>query len=323
MKKYLVFSLLTLVLIFGFSSIVMAAVTVHSATGGGVAINCGNGNTLTITGVTVVDIPQSAAENYWCAKYGSKSQTLPFGIAYTPSSTTPIDPITLKWDLPLSGGVPTSYGVRVSLTSNFTSNDIVFTENGIPATMLTIEGSNLQNFLPNRMYFWEANATNGAGTSTWSIPKSFTTTTSTLIPGVPTPAFTGSCYNYLKTLSTETSPLPPAGRAAMAKFMVDYFGVTGTDSTGISGIPSITPASLGDKNSNVLSIQAALSQLGFISSSNITGTFDSSTGLGVKAFQKAQGLTVDGLVGPLTVARLKVAYAAKYTTAAPGSTFSQ
>ena len=58
-----------------------------------------------------------------------------------------------------------------------------------------------------------------------------------------------------------------------------------------------------DKGNNVLALQTGLNQLGYYTG-ELDGAFGSGTLKAVKAFQKAEGLTVDGLAGAKTQAKL-------------------
>lgn len=66
----------------------------------------------------------------------------------------------------------------------------------------------------------------------------------------------------------------------------------------------------GDRGQAVHNIQESLSGLGFYSGPP-SGVFDDRTQAAVMAFQKAKGLTVDGIVGPQTRAKLSPAASAK------------
>ena len=58
-----------------------------------------------------------------------------------------------------------------------------------------------------------------------------------------------------------------------------------------------------DKSDNVRRLQQALTQLGYYSGT-VDGSFGSGTKAAVTAFQQANSLTVDGIVGPKTQAAL-------------------
>ena len=55
------------------------------------------------------------------------------------------------------------------------------------------------------------------------------------------------------------------------------------------------------KNDDVADLQTALKQLGFYTKS-IDGSYGTGTKSAVRAFQKAHGLSVDGVAGPKTLA---------------------
>ncbi len=73
--------------------------------------------------------------------------------------------------------------------------------------------------------------------------------------------------------------------------------------------PSPTPQGslkLGSKGQEVRNVQKKLKDLGFLKG-NVDGDFGEATEKAVKAFQKQYGLTVDGKVGPNTMAKLATA----------------
>src|SRR6476646_1070505 len=58
--------------------------------------------------------------------------------------------------------------------------------------------------------------------------------------------------------------------------------------------------SIGSTGHDVRRLQRIFVMTKVLAPSNITGTFDSTTESAVKDFQQGAGLTVDGIVGPLT-----------------------
>ncbi len=77
--------------------------------------------------------------------------------------------------------------------------------------------------------------------------------------------------------------------------------------------------SLGDQNENVTQIQKLLSQYGYLSSANVTGYFGEVTEKAVKNFQSANGLTSDGSVGVLTMAKLTGSNVRRYSSSGSGN----
>lgn len=69
---------------------------------------------------------------------------------------------------------------------------------------------------------------------------------------------------------------------------------------------SLVP-SLGAKGADVTDLQKKLIQLEYMKSNS--GVFDNGTNIAVKAFQKSQGLKMDGYAGPDTMTKLNVAIA--------------
>lgn len=66
----------------------------------------------------------------------------------------------------------------------------------------------------------------------------------------------------------------------------------------------LTPPMQGE---DVRKVQQALLALGFLESDQVTGIYDAATKLAVEIFQKKEGLSVDGQVGPQTRRSLKIA----------------
>jgi cell wall-associated NlpC family hydrolase len=88
-------------------------------------------------------------------------------------------------------------------------------------------------------------------------------------------------------------------------------------------------ASLGDTllrvgaiSSDVSQLQKELNYLGY-NAGSVDGIFGSQTLAAVKAFQSAQTLTVDGIVGPITANRLSAVYSTKMSQAGNTTTRDQ
>jgi len=74
-------------------------------------------------------------------------------------------------------------------------------------------------------------------------------------------------------------------------------------SSGSSSAPITTTLKLGSKGSQVVTLQKRLNELGY-NCGAADGIFGSKTRQAVMAFQKDNGLAVDGIVGPKTIAKL-------------------
>ena len=93
----------------------------------------------------------------------------------TPVLTSPLNaatgiaiPTTLTWNK-VTGA--TSYSVQVSKTNTFTTSSLVYNVTG-----LTANASSVSGLVTKTKYYWRVNATNSAGTSSWSSStRSFTT----------------------------------------------------------------------------------------------------------------------------------------------------
>ena len=82
-----------------------------------------------------------------------------------------------------------------------------------------------------------------------------------------------------------------------------------TTPTTVTSVPTDTTLKAGDSGSSVTSLQQALTQLGY-DPGTADGKFGAATTEAVTAFQKAQGLTEDGVAGPATLAAVNTALAA-------------
>jgi hypothetical protein len=74
-------------------------------------------------------------------------------------------PVTLSWQT--SSGAA-SYRAQVSTSSTFAT--LVLDRPGITTTSTSVSG-----LAATTVYYWRVNATNTAGTSAWSLTRSFTT----------------------------------------------------------------------------------------------------------------------------------------------------
>ena len=61
---------------------------------------------------------------------------------------------------------------------------------------------------------------------------------------------------------------------------------------------------LGDSGDNIQRVQNLLSKLGYLKSANVTGYYGEVTEDAVKLFQRTNGLSADGTVGVMTMAKL-------------------
>lgn len=77
---------------------------------------------------------------------------------------------------------------------------------------------------------------------------------------------------------------------------------------------------LGDQGDNVQRVQQLLNKYGYLSSANTTGYFGEVTEQAVKKFQSNNGLSSDGSVGMLTMAKLTSENVKKNTSGSSGST---
>jgi peptidoglycan hydrolase-like protein with peptidoglycan-binding domain len=104
-------------------------------------------------------------------------------------------------------------------------------------------------------------------------------------------------YTTSRRVSGGTSTTKSSSSASKSDSISSYQGTTGKISSSISGKYSVK------------TVQTYLKQSGY--SVAIDGSYGKSTTQAVKNFQKANGLKVDGIVGPSTIAALKKVAAAK------------
>ncbi|HEX2959610.1 MAG TPA: fibronectin type III domain-containing protein, partial [Chitinispirillaceae bacterium] len=83
-------------------------------------------------------------------------------------------PATLTW---VSTSGAQTYNLQVATDAGFT--DIISSKTGLTTLSTSVTGLN-----ENTVYYWRVSATNGAGTSDWSISRAFTTSVS--VPNAPT-----------------------------------------------------------------------------------------------------------------------------------------
>ena len=93
--------------------------------------------------------------------------------------------------------------------------------------------------------------------------------------------------------------------------------LSGKDEDDFLGSSSQGSYRLDDTGSMVTYIQEALKSLGYYTA-EITGHFGAKTEAAVKAFQKDEGLKVDGVVGHDTLARLRLRYSGSSSATSPG-----
>lgn len=106
------------------------------------------------------------------------------------------------------------------------------------------------------------------------------------------------------TVPTPT-PLPVSVTASPVPYQTE--APTATPSPTPAPAPTITPnnryakLSFGDSGNNVRKLQNALIDLGYMPKGSADGAYGYQTYNAVKAFQKANGLSVDGVAGPATL----------------------
>ena len=126
---------------------------------------------------------------------------------------------------------------------------------------------------------------------------SATTVTTPTTPADTTPA---------DTTPTDTTP---AGTTPTDTTPTDTTPTDTTPTDTVTSVPTEATLRAGSTGSSVTSLQTALNQLGY-DAGTADGKFGASTTAAVTAFQKAKGLTEDGVAGPTTLAAINSALAA-------------
>ena len=116
--------------------------------------------------------------------------------------------------------------------------------------------------------------------------------------------------------STATLPTTPADTtpaattpASTAPASTTPAATTPDTTATVTSVPTETTLRPGDSGSSVTSLQQALDQLGY-DVGTADGNYGPATTAAVAAFQKAQGLTEDGIAGPTTLTAINTALAA-------------
>lgn len=134
------------------------------------------------TNAGLLDIPASNIAGYGSVPAAPVLISPPDGA--NGQSTTPV----LDWSDVSSAS---TYGVQLSLNANFTT--LVSNTNNLTVSTLTVPSGILTN---NTTYFWRANASNGLGTSPWSLIRFFTTALTGIINTQEIPVKFNLYQNY-------------------------------------------------------------------------------------------------------------------------------
>lgn len=166
----------------------------------------------------------------------------PPSIPVAPAQVSPANAATgisltasLSWS---AAATATSYGVQVSTDQNFATTII-------NRTGLTTTSSALSGLTNGTVYYWRVNASNVAGTSTWSAARSFTTVLNA--PALSSPA--NSAINVSKT-PTLTWSAAAGATAYNVQYSTSSTFATGTATVTRSGVTgtslALTTALLGN-----------------------------------------------------------------------------
>jgi hypothetical protein len=124
-------------------------------------------------------------------------------------------------------------------------------------------------------------------------------------PATTTTTTPGKTPTHKPTHTTTTTTTTTASTTATTTTTPS----TGGSTTGPVTLPSAGKLVKGDTGAEVTQVQQALTTIGF-NPGAADGNFGAQTEQAVIAFQKANGLTTDGVVGPATAAKLNEAVAA-------------
>jgi hypothetical protein len=111
------------------------------------------------------------------------------------------------------------------------------------------------------------------------------------------------------TTPSDTTPVDTTPTATTPATTTPATTTPATTTPNVTSVPTDTTLRPGDSGSSVTSLQQALTQLGY-EAGTADGTYGPATTAAVAAFQKAEGLTEDGIAGPTTLTAINTALAA-------------
>lgn len=196
--------------------------TTFSALGNGIS-----GSGASVNGITTWSNVIIAGGSFTTAGGTSANNIAAYGsIPVAPTLISPPDGSTgvsltptLDWS-DVTGA--TTYGVQVSTNANFTS--LVVNQSGLTTSQYTVGSGTLSN---NTTYFWRANATNGLGTSPYSLIWFFTTGTVGIINQSEIPLAYRLYQNYPNPFNSQTIirfDLPGHGSGKVILSLYDFKG---------------------------------------------------------------------------------------------------
>lgn len=212
-----------------------AAVMYLEAFPGSSATDVQNGLKSKATANKISAVPTGTPNILLYAKFSTVTPQVPEAPALssplngaTGTTTNP----TLAW---IASTGAAGYLVQVSTTPDFST----FTYNG----SVTVTSVSLNGLTNGTTYFWRVNASNSAGTSTWSETRSFTTTAaiSLIAPSLLSPANGATNVSLTPTLNWSTVAgstsydVQVSTRSNFATIVVNRTSIT-TTSTSLSGL---------------------------------------------------------------------------------------
>ncbi len=285
----------------------------------------------------------SPVTGYFVFDAGTTYTTGGFSSTITPGSTTvPNTPIALSAVGPFSTDVTglacgvvykyhafvmvPAYSIFISGTPTVTFT-IPCTPPSVATTSITAAGSSLSGIisknLTGTLVSTGGNATtvgfNVSGGTLGTITPatfvatstggSFTTVLSGLACGntytVKATANNGGATVYGSPLSVSTpSCLIISGGGSSTTTTATGTSATGGSVVTAGALMPVSPAAIGDNNTNVLAIQNVLIFAGYLEDSSATGVYGKNTRNAVMAFQADKGFTLSGNVGPKTTQAL-------------------
>ncbi|ADI00563.1 C40 family peptidase [Salisediminibacterium selenitireducens] len=154
----------------------------------------------------------------------------------------------------------------------------------------------LQTMLKDKGYFTYHTATGYFGTITEEAVRKFQREANIQVDGVVGP----ETYRQLLSTSAPAAPAPSQSVSDSGSASDSSFSSTRV----VNRVDSSRLLREGVRGQDVEALQLALKQKGFLNIERATGYFGTVTAKGVRDFQQARGLKVDGIAGPQTIGRL-------------------
>jgi hypothetical protein len=174
----------------------------------------------------------SAYSSSWSFQTGSLP-TAPQLTSPSNGATNQAAVVALSWG---TSNAATSYTVRVTTDGSWGTT--IFQQTGLAAAGATVSW-NSPNLLPSITYYWEANATNGVGSSPWSAAWSFTTAMVAPAAPVLSSPGNGSMNASINNLTLSWGSVAGATSYTLQVTTVGDFSSTTVNQTGLTNAYSV------------------------------------------------------------------------------------